>query len=199
MSLSDGLMRNAHSFPPTPDNVVICGFEATPVIMGIFASLMIGIAARCPELQCEPTIATTLASTNLLATLTASDGLHLLSSCITTSLRPSTPPAALISSTARSTPHFSHSAAVAAGPVWGDDSPITMSCASAGVATHIKANRLSSHLRIDSPFESPNACFASIERPNCKPSEALSRCEGVALVMDASVRVACNDFARFNQ
>src|SRR6516225_11774729 len=170
MSLSDGLMRKAHSFPPTPDSVVICGFDATPVIIGILASATIFMLARWAELQCEPTIATTLASTNLLATLTASEGLHLLSSCITASLRPSTPPAALISSTARSTPHFSHSAAVAAGPVMGDDSPITTSCDSAGVATDIKANRLSSHLRIDSPYESLNACLASIERANCKPS-----------------------------
>src|SRR6516162_1674236 len=126
MSLSDGLMRKAHSLPPTPDNVVICGFEATPVIIGILASLMIGIAARCAELQCAPSIATTLASTNLLATLTASDGLHLLSSTISSTLRPSRPPAALISSSARSTPHISHSDAVASGPVLGVDTPITM-------------------------------------------------------------------------
>src|SRR5215475_13095848 len=136
MSLSDGLMRKAHSLPPTPDNVVICGLEATPVIIGIFASLMIGIAARCAELQCEPTIATTLASTSLLATLTPSDGLHLLSSTITSTLRPSRPPAALISSSARSTPHISHSDAVANGPVLGVETPMTIGpcCASAAPA-----------------------------------------------------------------
>src|ERR1700730_7180268 len=132
MSVSDGLMRNAHSLPPLPDSVVICGFDATPVIIGILASLMIGMAARCAELQCEPMIAVTFASTSLLATLTASDGLHLLSSCMISSLRPSTPPAALISSTARSTPQRSHSAAAAAGPVSGEDNPITMLCEHAG-------------------------------------------------------------------
>ena len=49
------------------------------MIIGILASWMIFMLARCPELQCAPSIATTLASTSLLATLTASDGLHLLS------------------------------------------------------------------------------------------------------------------------
>ena len=49
------------------------------MIIGILASWMIFMLARWAELQCEPSIATTLASTSLLATLTASDGLHLLS------------------------------------------------------------------------------------------------------------------------
>src|SRR3954470_16548712 len=105
-----------------------------PVIIGILASWMIFMLARCAELQCEPSIATTLASTSLLAALTASEGLHLLSMTRISSLRPSTPPAALISSTARLTPHSSHSAATAAGPVCAVDTPITIGCASAGAA-----------------------------------------------------------------
>jgi hypothetical protein len=123
-----------------PDRAVICGLEAMPVIIGILASAMIFMLARCAELQCEPSIATTLASTSLLATLTASEGLHLLSITRISSLRPpSRPPAALISSTARLTPHSSHSAATAAGPVWAVDTPITMGCASAGAAPNTPA------------------------------------------------------------
>src|SRR5881394_2827499 len=131
---SDAEMRKAQSLPPLPDSVVICGFDAMPVIIGILASWMIFMVARCAELQCEPSIATTLASTSLLAALTASEGLHLLSMTRVSSLRPSTPPAALISSIARLTPHSSHSAATAAGPVCAVDTPITIGCAIAGAA-----------------------------------------------------------------
>ena len=111
------------------------------MIIGILASWMIFMLARCAELQCEPSIATTLASTSLLAALTASEGLHLLSTTMISSLRPSTPPAALISSIARLTPHSSHSAAVAAGPVCAVDTPITIGpcCAIAGAASSAAA------------------------------------------------------------
>ena len=127
MAESDGLMRNEYSLRPGPASAVICGFEAMPVIIGILASATIFMLARWAELQCAPSIATTLASTSLLATLTASDGLHLLSSTISSSLRPpKRPPAALISSTARLTPHISHSDATAATPVCGVDTPITI-------------------------------------------------------------------------
>src|SRR5258707_950082 len=117
-------MRKAYSLRPGPASSVICGFEAMPVTIGILASAMIFMVARCGELQCAPSIATTLASTSLLATLTPSTGLHLLSSTISSTLRPSRPPAALISSTARSTPHISHSDATDSGPVFGVQTPI---------------------------------------------------------------------------
>ena len=105
--------------------------------MGILASWMIFMLARWPELQWAPSIATTLASTSLLATFTASDGLHLLSMTRTSSFLPSTPPAALISSMARLTPHISHSDATAAGPVCAVDTPITIFCADTEPATDI--------------------------------------------------------------
>ncbi len=124
-------MRKAYSLRPGPASSVICGLEAMPVTIGILASAMIFMVARCGELQCAPSIATTLASTSLLATLTPSEGLHLLSSTMISTLRPSSPPAALISSSARSTPHISHSDAVASGPVLGVETPITMGGASA--------------------------------------------------------------------
>src|SRR6266446_2670509 len=131
MALSDGLMRNEYSLRPGPASSVICGFDAMPVIIGILASATIFMLARCAELQCAPSIATTLASTSLLATFTASDGLHLLSSTRVSTLRPSNPPEALICSTARLTPHSSHSEATAAGPVAGVETPITIGCAEA--------------------------------------------------------------------
>src|SRR5450631_1962307 len=135
MALSDGLMRNEYSLRPGPASSVICGLEAMPVIIGILASATIFMLARWAELQCAPSIATTLASTSLLATFTASDGLHLLSSTMSSILRPpKRPPAALISSTARLTPHISHSDATAATPVCGVDTPITMGCATVGPA-----------------------------------------------------------------
>src|SRR5216683_4567015 len=140
MALSDGLMRNAYSLRPGPASSVICGLEAMPVIIGILASATIFMLARCAELQCEPSIAATLASTSLLATFTASDGLHLLSSTMSSILRPpKRPPAALISSTARLTPHISHSDATAATPVCGVETPITIGCASAGPAFNAEA------------------------------------------------------------
>src|SRR5260370_388030 len=140
MALSDGLMRNAYSLRPGPASSVICGFEAMPVIIGILASATIFMLARCAELQCEPSIAATLASTSLLATFTASDGLHLLSSTMSSILRPpKRPPAALISSTARLTPHISHSDATAATPVCGVETPITIGCASAEPAFSAEA------------------------------------------------------------
>src|SRR5215510_3638285 len=135
IALSDGLMRNEYSLRPGPASAVICGLEAMPVIIGILASATIFMLARWAELQCAPSIATTLASTSLLATLTASEGLHLLSSTISSILRPPRrPPAALISSTARLTPHISHSDATAATPVCGVETPITIGgcCAPAG-------------------------------------------------------------------
>src|SRR5216683_7933181 len=132
MALSDGLMRNAYSLRPGPASSVICGLEAMPVIIGILASATIFMLARCAELQCEPSIAATLASTSLLATFTASDGLHLLSSTMSSILRPpKRPPAALICSTARLTPHISHSEATAATPVCGVDTPMTIGCCAA--------------------------------------------------------------------
>src|SRR5713101_5127669 len=125
-------MRKEYSLRPGPASSVICGFDAMPVIIGILASATIFILARCAELQCAPSIATTLASTSLLATFTASDGLHLLSSTMSSILRPpKRPPAALICSTARLTPHISHSEATAATPVCGVDTPITMGCCAA--------------------------------------------------------------------
>src|SRR5476649_2079085 len=117
-------MRKAYSLRPGPARSVICALDAMPVIIGILASAMIFMVARCGELQCAPSIATPLASTSLLATLTPSAGLHLLSSTISSTLRPSRPPAALISSTARSTPHISHSDATDSGPVFGVETPI---------------------------------------------------------------------------
>src|SRR5262245_16483047 len=134
-------MRNAQSLPPTPDCSVICGLEAMPVIIGTLASLMMGIAARCAELQCEPMMVTTFASTNLLATLTDSEGLHLLSRTNTSTLRLSTPPDPLISSTARSMPQRSHSEATAAGPVMGVETPIAMFWARPGLATASAARK----------------------------------------------------------
>src|SRR5258708_22595998 len=131
MALSDGLMRTEYSLGRGPASSVICGLEAMPVIIGILASATIFMLARCAELQCAPSIATTLASTSLLATLTASEGLHLLSSTMSSTLRPNRPPAALISSTARLTPHISHSEATAATPVSGVDTPITLGCCAA--------------------------------------------------------------------
>src|SRR5882672_6047056 len=129
IALSDGLMRNEYSLRPGPASSVICGLDAMPVIIGILASATIFMLARCAELQCAPSIATTLASTSLLATFTASDGLHLLSSTMSSILRPpNRPPAWLISSTARLTPHISHSEATAATPVCGVDTPITIGC-----------------------------------------------------------------------
>src|SRR5712671_6065585 len=140
MALSDGLMRKEYSLRPGPASSVICGFEAMPVIIGILASATIFMLARCAELQWAPSIATTLASTSLLATFTASEGLHLLSSTMSSILRPpNRPPAALISSTARLTPHISHSEATAATPVCGVDTPITIGCASAGPAASAQA------------------------------------------------------------
>src|SRR5476651_280945 len=140
MALSDGLMRNEYSLRPGPASSVICGLDAMPVIIGILASATIFMLARCAELQCEPSIATTLASTSLLATLTASEGLHLLSSTISSILRPpSRPPDALISSTARLTPHISHSDATAATPVCGVETPITIGCAVAEPAPSRRA------------------------------------------------------------
>src|SRR6266851_4277123 len=137
---SDGLMRNAYSLRPGPASSVICGLEAMPVIIGILASATIFMLARCAELQCEPSIAATLASTSLVATFTASDGLLLLSSTMSSILRPpKRPPAALISSTARLTPHISHSDATAATPVCGVETPITIGCASAGPAFSAEA------------------------------------------------------------
>src|SRR4029079_10597741 len=101
MALSDGLMRNEYSLRPGPASAVICGFDAMPVIIGILASATIFMLARWAELQCAPSIATTLASTSLLATLTASEGLHLLSSTISSLLRPPRrPPAGVIASDA---------------------------------------------------------------------------------------------------
>src|SRR5260221_3390082 len=140
MALSDGLMRNEYSLRPGPASAVICGLEAMPVTIGILASATIFMLARWAELQCAPSIATTLASTSLLATLTASDGLHLLSSTISSILRPpSRPPAALISSTARLTPYISHSEATAATPVCGVEMPITIGCAIAGATPNTQA------------------------------------------------------------
>src|SRR4029077_5228433 len=140
MAESDGLMRNEYSLRPGPASSVICGVDAMPAIIGILASATIFMLARCAELQCAPSIATTLASTSLLATFTASDGLHLLSSTMGSILRPPRrPPAALISSTARLTPHISHSDATAATPVCGVDTPITIGCASAGPAPSTQA------------------------------------------------------------
>src|SRR5215470_14375365 len=141
IAVSDGLMRNEYSLRPGPASAVICGLEAMPVIIGILASATIFMLARCAELQCAPSIATTLASTSLLATFTASEGLHLLSSTISSILRPPRrPPALLISSTARLTPHISHSDATAATPVLGVDTPITIGCcASAGPASSAQA------------------------------------------------------------
>src|SRR5882757_5583800 len=140
MAESDGLMRNEYSLRPGPASSVICGFDAMPVIIGILASATIFMLARCAELQCAPSIATTLASTSLLATFTASDGLHLLSSTMSSILRPpSRPPAALISSTARLTPHISHSEATAATPVCGVEMPITIGCAIAGATPNTQA------------------------------------------------------------
>jgi len=78
MAESDGLMRNEYSLRPGPASSVICGFDAMPVIIGILASATIFMLARCAELQCAPSIATTLASTSLLATFTASDGIALV-------------------------------------------------------------------------------------------------------------------------
>src|ERR1700687_5798948 len=72
MSSSDGLILNVHSLPPTPDNSVILGLEAMPSTKGILAAAISGIVANVAEVQCAPTIATTLASISLLATLTAS-------------------------------------------------------------------------------------------------------------------------------
>jgi hypothetical protein len=140
MAWSPGLMRKEYSSRPGPALSVICAFEAMPVTIGILAASTIFMLARCGELQCAPSIATTLASTSLLATLTPSEGLHLLSSTITSTLRPSRPPAALISSRARSTPHISHSDAVASGPVLGVETPITIGpCCAPAVPTNAVA------------------------------------------------------------
>ena len=92
IAASDGLIRNEYSLRPGPASAVICGFEAMPVTIGMCASATSFIVARCAELQCAPSIATTLASISLLATFTASDGLHLLSSTISSTLRPSSRP-----------------------------------------------------------------------------------------------------------
>src|SRR5258706_1082905 len=131
MTSSAGLMRNIHGLPRTPDSSVILALDEIRVIIGIPACWMIGMVARVAELQCAPKITGTLASTSLLATLTASDGLQRLSSTIDSSLRPSTPPLALISSIARSMPQRSLSAAIATGPVTPVLTPITMFCAAA--------------------------------------------------------------------
>src|SRR6476619_6942861 len=134
MSWSDGLIRNVHSLPPTPDNSVILGLVATPSTIGIFASAMIGMVASVAELQWAPMIAVTFASASLLATLTASEGLQRLSYETISICFPSTPPALLISSRAISTPHLCHIAAAAAGPVSGALNPIRIDSARAPVA-----------------------------------------------------------------
>src|SRR5471032_2712639 len=174
MALSDWLMRKVYSLRPTPESVVICGLEAMPVIIGILASATIFMLARCTELQCEPSIATTLASTSLLATFTPSEGLHLLSSTISSTLRPpSRPPAALISSTARLTPHISHSDATAATPVCGVETPITIGWAPAEPAPTRQAPTIAdvavanqnfifiASLRRDSPSGSQSTSYQS--------------------------------------
>ncbi len=104
------------------------GLDDTPVTIGIFASLMIGIIASVALEQCQPMIALTLSCTSRRAVFAPSVGLQRLSSVMISTLRPSNPPAALISSSAISTPHFSHCDASAAGPVVGVEKPMRIGC-----------------------------------------------------------------------
>ena len=132
---SSGLIRNMYGLPPLPESSPIRGLDDTPVIIGIFASRMIGIIASVALEQCAPMIAVTFSWTSLRPLLAPSVGLQRLSTWTISILRPSNPPAAFASSTARSTPHFSHSEASAAGPVNAPDRPIRIApCAWAGTA-----------------------------------------------------------------
>src|SRR6266568_2330030 len=106
-------------------------------MFGIFARAMIGVVARdSPELN-GPQIAWTLAwLINSWVALTALVGSPWVSRVMTSILRPLTPPAALMASTANTTPRLKPMVGAELGPVIAARKPILIgsACAMTGLA-----------------------------------------------------------------
>ena len=110
--------------------------------LGTPARATMGTVARdSPEFTGPMTKCTFSLNTSCWARLTALVGSPAVSRVTSSSLRPSTPPAALISSTATSTPWFSAIAAEDSGPVSDDSQPMRIGSARAVPATSAMSDR----------------------------------------------------------
>src|SRR5215470_8312979 len=125
MISSSSATRNVHSLPPLPLSARICGCEHASITIGTPSSFTTGMAPRQAPLCVWPMITSTWStSTSLRTALTASPGCALLSAKNASSLRPMTPPFALISSTASVAPQRTPSPVIAAGPLIAEAKPI---------------------------------------------------------------------------
>ena len=113
--------------------------------IGTPISFTTGMAPRQAPLWVWPMITSTLStSASLRTALTASPGVALLSAKYASSLRPATPPRALISSTARVPPHFTPSPVMAAGPLMAEPKPMRIGGGAWAVVTSGSAASASS-------------------------------------------------------
>src|SRR6185503_1201711 len=125
MISSSSATRKVHSLPPLPLSARICGCEHASITIGTPISFTTGIAPRHAPLCVWPTMTSTLStSASLRTALTASPGCALLSAKYASSLRPITPPLALISSTMSEAPQRTPSPVMAAGPLIAEAKPI---------------------------------------------------------------------------
>src|SRR5262249_4184055 len=157
MISSSRATRKVHSLPPLPDSARICGCEHASTTIGTPISLTTGIAPRQAPLCVCPMMTSTLStSASLRTALTASPGCALLSAKYASSLRPITPPFALISSTAIVAPQRTPSPVIAAGPLMADAEPMRMGgcCARPAYGSAARSTRTTvSTTRMEDPPE----------------------------------------------
>src|SRR5262245_17022967 len=141
MISSSRATRNVHSLPPLPLSARICGCEQASITIGTPSSFTTGIAPRQAPLCVWPMITSTWStSTSLRTALTASPGCALLSAKKASSLRPMTPPLALISSTASVAPQRTPSPVIAAGPLIAEAKPMRIGGAWAPAETAMRSS-----------------------------------------------------------
>src|SRR6185503_6311142 len=144
MISSSSATRYVHSLPPLPLSARICGCEHASITIGTPISFTTGMAPRQAPLCVWPMITSTWStSASLRTALTASPGWALLSAKKASSLRPMTPPLALISSTASVAPHRTPSPVMAAGPLIAEAKPILMGGAWAPAENAMTSRRAS--------------------------------------------------------
>src|SRR5689334_11955544 len=141
MISSSSATRNVHSLPPLPLSARICGCEHASITIGTPSSFTTGMAPRHAPLCVWPMITSTWStSASLRTALTASPGCALLSAKNASSLRPMTPPLALISSTASVAPHRTPSPVIAAGPLIAEAKPMRIGGACAPAETAMRSS-----------------------------------------------------------
>src|SRR5215470_9005515 len=141
MISSSSATRNVHSLPPLPLSARICGCEHASITIGTPSSFTTGIAPRHAPLCVWPMITSTWStSASFRTALTASPGCALLSAKNASSLRPITPPLALISSTASVAPHRTPSPVIAAGPLIAEAKPMRIGGACAPAETVMRSS-----------------------------------------------------------